>query len=104
MSRIRANTNQFESTASEVDKYLIEVDKKMKDATMRIEALGYVDYQGDDFRAFRIRWEEYKNGEKYIDMMKSLESYSQFLRFAGAKYKGAQINAINRANGLPRWW
>ena len=36
-------------------------------------------------------------------MISDLENYAKFLRYAASKYRAAQVNAVNRANSLPRW-
>lgn len=43
------------------------------------------------------------SGSTSDKMLKSLDNYADFLRFAANKYKSAQANAINRANRLPRY-
>ena len=61
-------------------------------------------YPDFDFIEFKKQWDMVTDGEStYAEMIKALESYSKFLLHAGEKYKNAQINAVNRANRLPKY-
>ena len=52
----------------------------------------------------KTEWQQIKGADSTSDkMLKSLDSYADFLRFAASKYKSAQANAINRANRLPKY-
>lgn len=103
MAYIKVDHSKLESTASLVEAYISNTKKKMNNAN------GYVanmsgSWQGVDFNQFKLQWDGVTNNDSaYSQMMKSLESYAQFLRYAASKYKNAQAKAINRANSLPKW-
>ena len=46
----------------------------------------------------------YGNDSVSKAMVRSMRAYADYLRFAEAQYKEAQIRAINKADGLKRRW
>ncbi len=104
MTKIKVDFRMIDSTASVIDEYITSAKKCMKSAKDEVNSISNL-WKGEDSVAFNNKWEEcIGENSTYSRMVKSFESYSQFLKCAGDKYKEAQINAINRANGLPRWW
>jgi len=103
MAYIKVDHSEFASTASAVDSYVSLMKRKMSSAQSEVINLSS-NWQGQDYTMFKNQWDKVTNGEStYHEMIKSLESYAKFLRYAGEKYKDAQIKAINRANGLPKY-
>lgn len=103
MAYIKVDHSKFEAAASAIDTYVSNARKKMNNANGYVNDLS-AGWQGDDFSQFKAQWDKVTNNDStYTQMIKSLESYAKFLRFAASKYKDAQANAINRANSLPRW-
>ena len=71
--------------------------EQLTDELSKPEVLG-------DYNQLKKEWQQIKGSDSTSDrMLKSLDNYADFLRFAANKYKSAQANAINRANGLPRY-
>ncbi len=102
MANIKVDHSQIEKTASAVDSYVQNHKAKMGNIGESVTALGS-SWQGTDYNQFKTEWEQINGKDSTSDkMIKSLESYAEFLRFAAKKYKSAQANAINRASKLPR--
>lgn len=103
MAYIKVDHSKFSTTASVVDSYVKLMKTKMNSAQGEVDNLAR-NWQGVDFAQFRTQWNKVTNGEStYSEMIKALENYSKFLRFASEKYKDAQTNAVNSANRLPRY-
>lgn len=103
MAYIKVDHSKFESTASAIDGYVKLMKNKMKNAQHEVVALSTT-WQGSDFVQFRKEFDKVDNNDStHIQMIKALESYARYLRYAAKKYKDAQARAVNRANGLPRW-
>ena len=76
---------------------------KMKSAQGEVDALA-ASWQGSDNSQFEAQFNKLDNSDStHRKMLKALESYSNFLRYAEAQYKEAQSKAVNRANLLPRY-
>lgn len=103
MAYIKVDHSKFSGAASAVDTYLAQLGKKMNGAKGEVNNMASI-WQGSDYTHFKAQWDKVVNGEStYSEMVKSLKSYSEFLKYAAEKYKNAQADAINRANNLPRW-
>lgn len=103
MAYIKVDYSKFETTAKAIDNYVSNTKRKMAGANDAVNFLAG-SWQGADFNKFKVQWNKVSAGDStYIQMMKALESYAKYLRFAAQKYKSAQTEAINRANSLPRW-
>ncbi len=103
MAYICVDHSKFEGTASEIDKYVSLMKNKMKSAQGEVDALA-ASWQGSDFSQFEAQFNKLDNSDStHRKMLKALESYSNFLRYAEAQYKEAQSKAVNRANLLPRY-
>ena len=100
MAYISVDHSKFEPAASEIDSYVEYMKKKMGEADGDVAAM-HSNWEGSDYTHFINQWDKVTNGEStYTQMVKSLESYAKYLRFAAGKYKDAQANAVNRANRL----
>lgn len=103
MAYIKVDHSKFTDAANAVDTYIRTMKSKMDSATSEVNTL-QSNWQGSDYNQFKIQWTRVTNKDStYSQMLKSLESYSNFLKFASNKYKDAQAKAVNRANNLPRW-
>lgn len=103
MAYIKVDHSKFETAASAVDDYVKIMKTKMKSAQGEVTALSS-SWQGADYTQFRTEFDKVDNNDStHIKMVKSLESYAKYLRYAANKYKDAQSRAVNRANLLPRW-
>ena len=103
MAKIKVDHSQFERTASVIDTYIRNHKNKMNSIDDSIAALGTT-WQGSDYDQLQTEWQQIKGTDSTSDkMLKSLDGYADFLRFAANKYKSAQANAINRANNLPKY-
>ena len=102
MSYIKVDHSKFETAAVSVDNYVADMKKNMTNAEREVLALSSV-WQGQDFNQFRSQWNKVtENDSTYTKMVRSLESYAKFLRYAANQYKNAQSKAVNRANSLPK--
>ena len=103
MAYIKVDHSRFEGTASEVDKYVTLMKNKMRSAQEEVNTLSS-SWQGSDYTQFKSEFDKVDNEDSvHTQMVKSLESYAKYLRFAAGKYKDAQTRAVNRANNLPKW-
>ena len=103
MAYIKVDHSRFEDTATAVDDYVNVLKTNMRSAQNEVAALS-ASWQGSDFNQFKVQFSRVDNDDStHVQMVKTLESYSKYLRFAANKYKDAQTKAVNRANSLPRW-
>lgn len=103
MAYIKVDHSKFSGAACAVDTYVTQLRNKMNSAEGEVNNMSSI-WQGSDYTQFKSQWNKVTNGEStYSEMVKSLESYSKFLKYAAEKYKDAQTKAVNRANSLPRW-
>lgn len=103
MANIKVDHSQFEKAASAIETYINNHKTSMNSIDQSVNSLGS-SWQGNDYNQLRKEWQEIKGSGSTSDkMLKSLDNYADFLRFAANKYKSAQANAINRANNLPRY-
>ena len=93
----------LDDAASAVDTYVTQLRNKMNSAQGEVNNMSSI-WQGSDYTRFKSQWNKVTSGDStYSEMVKSLEAYSKFLKYAAEKYKDAQTKAVNRANSLPRW-
>ena len=103
MAYMKVNHSKFESAASAVDGYVTLMKNKMRSAQGEVTTLSS-SWQGSDFTQFKTEFDKVDNEDStHTQMVKAMESYAKYLRFAANKYKDAQARAVNRANNLPRW-
>lgn len=103
MANIKVDHSQFEKTASVIETYITKHKNNMQVINQSVDALAS-SWQGDDYNQLKTEWQQINASDSTSGkMLKSLDNYADFLRFAANKYKSAQANAINRANNLPRY-
>jgi len=103
MAYIKVDHSKFSAASGAIDTYITQIRNTMNSAEEEVKGLEN-HWQGTDYAQFHTQWEAVANKEStYNGMVKSLESYSKFLKYAAEKYKDAQTKAINRANSLPKW-
>lgn len=103
MAYIKVDHSKFSESAKAVDDYVTLLKNKMASAEGEVNTMSSV-WEGADYTQFKAQWNKVSNDEStYHEMVKALESYSGFLKYAAEKYKDAQTKAINRANNLPKW-
>lgn len=103
MAYIKVDHSKFANAANEVDSFVTTMKNKMRSANGEINTLSST-WQGSDFTQFKAEWDKVDNeNSTHTQMVKALESYAKFLRYAASKYKDAQARAVNRANSLPRY-
>lgn len=103
MSYIKADYGRIEEAAKIIEDYVIDIRKKMNQASVEITTLS-LEWNGRDFNYFKLQWDKtIGSSSAFSEMINSLEVYSKFLEAASSKYREAQINAINRADNMLRW-
>ena len=102
MSYIKANHSKFEATATAMESYVSEHKRKMVTLGNTVTGLSQ-NWQGQDYTQFKTQWNKVVAKDSTSQkMIQAMENYCKFLRFAAGKYKEGQINAVNRANGIPK--
>ena len=102
MSYIKVDHSKLESTATEVEEYVALLKRKMNDAQCRVSTLSS-SWQGNDFAKFQEQFNQvYNEDSTYVQMIKELESYARYLRYAAEKDKKTQADAVDRARKLPK--
>lgn len=103
MANIRVDHSQFEKAAASIESYITKHKSKMKSIEQSVASLG-ASWQGEDYNQLKKECQQMSaSGSTSDKMLRSLDNYADFLRFAAKKYKSAQANAIDRANKLPRY-
>ena len=103
MAYIKVDHSKFEGAATAVENYVKLMNNKMQSAQGEVTTLSAT-WQGSDSIQFKNAFDKVDNNDStHAQMVKSLESYAKFLRYAANKYKEAQSKAVNRANGLPKY-
>lgn len=103
MAYIKVEYSKMKSAYNAVDNYVKVLENDMKKAQGELKALS-VNWQGGDFTQFKKQWQKVDDSDStHTQMVKSLKSYSEFLKYAEKEYKSAQRKAIEAANSLPRW-
>ncbi len=104
MASIYVDHSCFEGAAKAVEEYVRKLDQGMNRANQAAEELSS-GWKGSDYDAFMAKWHTIDDSSSvHAAMVQSLTAYAEYLRFAAAQYKNAQINAINRAERLSRRW
>lgn len=102
-NKIKVDHSKFGETADVIDSYISYMTAKMNDANKNVFIM-FASWKGEDAFAFKGEWNKINDtNSTYGRMKKSLESYSEFLRYAGHKYKEAQAKSINEAQKLKKY-
>ena len=102
MAYIKVDHSKLESTAAEVEEYVTLLKKKMNDVQGEVSILSS-SWQGTDFTQFQDQFNQVDDADStHVQMIKELESYARYLRYAAEKYKKTQADAIDRARKLPK--
>ena len=102
MAYIQTDHQQLKATAAAVDTYVETLKTDMKKARQQVYQLTR-QWEGPDAEAYRERWVQASEQDStYGQMVKTLQNYADYLRYAAEQYRNAQSNAVNRANGLPK--
>lgn len=100
---IEVNHSQFETAASALDDYVRDLKKSMSCAQSEVKGLS-ASWQGADYTYFSTEFKKTDDeGSAHAEMIRTIESYAAYLRYAAKKYKAAQAKAVDSANRLPRW-
>lgn len=103
MAYIKVDYGKMKAAYKSVDTYVKVLEKDMKKAQGELSDLS-LNWQGGDFTQFKKEWKQVDDSNStHAQMIKSLKSYSEFLRYAEKQYKSAQKKAIDTANSLPRY-
>lgn len=102
MAYIKVDHGELLKTANAIDSYITKHKNNMKQINNKIVGLNS-SWQGKDYNQLKTEWIEIMSADSTSGrMLKSLENYSDALRYAAKEYMDAQASAINRANLLPR--
>ena len=102
--KIYVDHSRFSNGAKEIEEYIGTIDSYMASMNEEVESMSSF-WEGEDSMAFNEKWNQLTNtGSVTANMKSDLKNYADNLNQAANKYKNAQINAINEANNLPRWW
>lgn len=102
MAYIKVDHSKFFNAANEIDSYVKLMKDKMKQAQDEVLELSS-NWQGSDYVQLKYEFDKVDDNDSiHMQMIKSLESYSNYLRYAAEKYRDVQSKAVNRANSLPK--
>ena len=100
---ININHKELGTAAKAVDNYVSSMARKIFVANGEVRNL-LLGWRGTDYSKFHKQWLKLTNEDSvYYNMRAALKGYASFLRYAEKQYRDAQINAVNRANGLPKY-
>lgn len=103
MAYINVNHSKFSAASDAIDKYTSKLQNRMNTIQSEVNNLAST-WEGSDYQQFKSKWNEAEqNGSTTMEMKKTLDEYSKYLKNACKKYKKAQVDAIDRANKLPKW-
>ncbi len=101
MANIKVNHKQLEKSADEINSYIASHKSNMRKIDSEMTGLGSK-WEGSDYQQVLVEWQKIKGeGSVSQELLKALEEYEDYLRFAANKYKKAQVDAVNRASLLP---
>lgn len=104
MAQIHIDRSKLIKAAGQVEQVADQIEINMNNAANAADALPQ-GWEGKDYVVFRDRLKAiYGNDSVSKAMVRSMRAYADYLRFAEAQYKEAQIRAINKADGLKRRW
>ena len=99
---IKTDTGRLKSTADAIEKYVSDTRSHMDKATTRVNVNLLANWNGTDYAEFQNKWSGLnEDGSANTQMLKALESYANYLRYAAQVYEAAQQSAADRANKLP---
>lgn len=100
MAYINVEYSKFESAAVAVDNYITTVKNKMRDIQGDVDTLSS-SWQGGDYNQFKKEFDKVdSDGSTYKQMVKAMESYARYIRYAAEEYRKAKTRAVDRANSL----
>lgn len=100
---IKVDHSELKSASSAIDKYVDLMKKRMNSAQGEVASL-FAEWQGSDSFQFRSEFDKVDDADSvHMRMLKALESYAQYLKYASNRYKAAQVNAISRANNISKF-
>lgn len=103
MAYIKVDHSKFTYTVDKLDSFITMIKKNIQNANTEIDILS-LSWQGSDFAQLKKEWNKVDNNDSIqMQMIKNLESYGRFLKYASSRYKDAQAKAIDRANRLPKY-
>lgn len=93
---IKVDHSKFEKTAKAIEEYKKLVHDKTMQMDLTIKQVGLA-FGGKDGVEFIKQWNQLlAKDSAYDKMLKLLQSYADFLRYAAQEYKAAQRRAIDR--------
>ena len=102
MANIRVDCGELRTIAGKIDAYVEFAKDQQKKANEEQERLS-LHWQGLDHKAYEEKWNTATvESMKYNGMLKAMENYADYLRYAASEYEKAQERAIGTATRL-RW-
>ena len=99
---IKTECEKMVKTAENIEAQIAEIKKLMTDSTTAVLEMGS-GFRGADYDAFYSKWGSLiAEDSTYSTLIKRLESYAKFLRYAAEQYEYVQEQAQYRVNRIPK--
>ena len=100
---IKTDCKKMVKTAENIEAQIAEIKKLMSNSTTAVLEMRS-GFQGADYDAFYAKWDSlWTEDSTYSTLVKRLESYAEFLRYAAEQYDYVQEQAILRSNRIPKY-
>ena len=102
--KIYVDHSTFTNGANKIDEYIGTINNYMTSMNGEVDNM-LSSWTGADATSFNQKWGTITgSGSVTNTMQEDLKKYANDLRNIGSRYQNAQINSVNEANGLPRWF
>lgn len=100
---IKTDYERLVKTAENVESQIAEIKKLMNNSSTAVLKMRS-GFHGADYNAFYAKWDGLLTEDStYTTLIKRLESYAKFLRYAAEQYEYVQDQAQLRSNRIPKY-
>ncbi|MBR3995883.1 MAG: hypothetical protein IKI97_11475 [Clostridia bacterium] len=100
---IKTDCAKLVKTAENIEAQIAEIRKHMANSSTAVLEMRS-GFQGADYDAFYSKWDSlFADDSTYSTLVKRLESYAKFLRYAAEQYDYVQEQAQLRSNRIPKY-
>ena len=100
---IKTECEKMVKTAENIEAQIAEIKKLMTNSSTAVLEMRS-GFRGADYDAFYAKWDSlWTEDSTYSTLVKRLESYAKFLRYAAEQYEYVQEQAQLRSNRIPKY-